>query len=84
MVAKSGAGNRGMTLGSENSKKAKPKGNLHELHYDILDDPKIKVESNWEEEVKYWTSKMCKKYVKMYHIGKFIHHQKIESSPMTW
>jgi len=46
MATEGGASSCGMTLGAKNSKKAKPKGNLHELHHDILDDPNIKVESN--------------------------------------
>ena len=62
--------NDGMTSGGEKKKVTKTKGVPHGLHYEILDDPNIKAESGWEEEVEYWTFKTCKKYVKMYHIDK--------------
>jgi len=60
-----------MTSGSISYKKSYKKGDTHGLHYEILDDPNIKAESNWEkEDAEYWSSKMCKQYVKMYHIDK--------------
>ena len=66
-----GQGGDGMTSAAEKSKRSKAKGAPHGLHYEILDDPNIKAESDWEkEEAEYWSSKMCKKYVKMYHIDK--------------
>ncbi len=61
----------GMTSGGDNQKKVHKKGGTHGLHHEILDDPNIKAESNWEkEDAEYWSSKMCKQYVKMYHIDK--------------
>lgn len=51
------------------SKRQKSKAIFHKLHFEILNDPNIKAKSNWKnKEVKYWTSKLCRKYVKMYHI----------------
>lgn len=71
MTGEGGAGSGGMTSGGSETKKGKRKGVPHELHYEILDDATIKAESGWEkEEEEYWNSKMCKKYVKMYHIDK--------------
>ena len=71
MAGEGGAGNGGVTSGGGSDKKPHPKGATHALHYDILDDPNIKAESNWEkEEAEYWTSRMCRKYIKMYHIDK--------------
>ena len=71
MTAEDGVGSDGMTLGAVQKKKNKARGGTHGLHYEILDDPNIKAESGWETETaEYWTSTMCKKYVKKYHIGK--------------
>jgi hypothetical protein len=59
---------------SENAgskKKVKQKGASHALRWDILDNDIIKAEQGWEAELQeFWTSKTCKIYVKMYHIGK--------------
>jgi hypothetical protein len=70
----SGQGDRnsdGRTPTSEGKKKGKVKGASHGLHLDILMNPTIKAESGWEEEeAEYWTSKMGRRYVKMYHIDK--------------
>ena len=69
MTGERGAYSDAMTSRDENKKRTKVKGRTHGLHFQILDDPNIKAESNWEKEkAEYWTSKMCKKYVKMYHI----------------
>jgi len=59
-------------VGSGGSKtRNKQKGAAHALHWEILDNQEIKAEDGWESEVDdYWTFKTCKKYVKMYHIGK--------------
>jgi len=63
-------GHRG-TEDSDTKKKSKPKGQNHGVHYEILEDPNIIAEPGWEKEKKEnWTAKECKKYVKMYHIGK--------------
>ena len=71
MTVGDGVGSDGMTSGAAQKKKNKARGSTHGLHYEILDDPNIKAESGWETETaEYWTSTMCKKYVKMYHIGK--------------
>ena len=49
----------------------KQKDVSHALRWDILDSENIKAEEGWEVEVEeWWTSKTCKKYVKMYHIDK--------------
>jgi len=55
----------------EKEKKPKRKGKPHPLNWEVLDNPDIKAEQGWEdEEQEYWTSQDCKKFVKMYHIGK--------------
>ncbi len=52
-------------------KKSKPKGVGHEMRTDILVNDNIKVELGWEEvNTEYWDSKLFKKYVNMYHIGR--------------
>ena len=59
-------------LGSAGPKRRiKKKGARHSLGWEILDNENIKAEDGWEaQRENYWTSKICKKYVKMYHIGK--------------
>lgn len=64
-------GNTELVLYQTPKKRAKPKGAKHELKWEILENESIKGESGWEfEREEYWTSMTCKKYVKMYHIGK--------------
>ncbi len=71
MSAKGDRNSDGRTPASEAKKKGKAKGTSHGLHLDILTDPTIKAEKGWEkEEAEYWTSKMCRQYIKMYHIDK--------------
>ena len=59
-------------IGNEGSKKRfKQKGASHALQWEILDNENVKAEDAWEAETEeFWTSKTCKKYVKMYHIDK--------------
>ena len=71
MATDNGAGTDGMNSGGDQKKRNKVKGTTHGLHYEILDDPNIIAESGWENvDADYWTSKLCKQYVKMYHINK--------------
>ena len=49
----------------------KTKGVPHNFCWEILDNPNIKAEKNWEtEDAEYWTFKTCRQYIKMYHIDK--------------
>ena len=60
-------------VGTDESKKTriKQKGAFHALHWEILDNEDMKADEGWEAKTKeFWTSKTCKKYVKMYHIDK--------------
>ena len=53
------------------NKKSKPRGLGHELRLDVLMNSNIKAEHGWEEvSTPYWSFRTCKRYVKMYHIGK--------------
>ena len=62
----------GSDIGASGLKKRmKQKGVAHDLHWEILDNASIQAEEGWDAETHdYWTSKTCKKYVKMYHIDK--------------
>ena len=60
------------------NKKDKPKGAPHELRWDVLENEDIKAERGWELVKGLWTSNICKKYVKMYHIGKLWPREELE------
>jgi len=71
MIGQGATSSNKMTLRGEPKKRTKAKEATHGLHSNILNDSNIKAKSNWEkEEVEYWTFKMYKQYVKMYHIDR--------------
>ena len=68
MAAEGSASTGGTKIDDDHKKRFKSKGNPHGLHYEILNDPNIIAESGWEDEdEEFWSYKLCKKYVKMYH-----------------
>ena len=70
----------GVTGKGIQTKRIKQKGAAHALHWEILDNVEVQAEDDWEAEAEEcWTSKTCKKYVKMYHIDKLWPRQCHES-----
>ena len=71
MAAEGGASTDGINSAADRKTKLKVKGAAHGLHYEILDDPNIVAESDWEDEAaEYSSGRLCRQYVKMYHIDK--------------
>jgi hypothetical protein len=64
-------GEQGSPVAGDSTKRRKPKGAHHAFDWEALEDPNMRAEKGWEDEKdEYWSSKMCKKYVKMCHIDK--------------
>jgi hypothetical protein len=64
-------GEQGSLVAGDSIKRHKPKGAHHAFDWEALEDPNVHAEKGWEnEKEEYWSSKMCKKYVKMCHIDK--------------
>jgi hypothetical protein len=64
-------GEQGSPAAGDSTKRRKPKGAHHAFHWEALEDPNVRAENGWKDEKEeYWSSKMCKKYVKMCHIDK--------------
>ena len=64
-------GEQGSLAVGDSTKRHKPKGAHHAFNWEALEDPNACAEKGWKnEKEEYWSSKMCKKYVKMYHIDK--------------
>jgi hypothetical protein len=65
------AGKQGSLVVGDSTKRYKPKGTNHAFNWKALEDPNVRAENCWENEKdEYWSSKMCKKYVKMCQIDK--------------
>jgi hypothetical protein len=64
-------GDQGSPVARDSTKRHKPKGAHHAFDWEALEDPNLRAEKGWEnEKEEYWSSKTCKKYVKMCHIDK--------------
>jgi hypothetical protein len=62
---------QGSPIAGNFTKRYKPKGTHHAFDWEALEDPNVHVEKGWEnEKEECWSSKTCKKYVKMCHINK--------------
>jgi hypothetical protein len=62
---------QGYPVVGNSTKRYKPKGAYHAFDWEALEDPNICAEKGWKnEKEEYWSSKTCKKYVKMCHIDK--------------
>ena len=61
----------GSPIARDSTKRYKPKDAHHAFDWKALEDPNVRAKKGWEnEEEEYWSSKTCKKYVKMCHIDK--------------
>lgn len=61
----------GSLVAGDSTKRHKPKGAHHAFDWEALEDPNVRAEKGWEnEQEEYWSSKTCRKYVKMCHIDK--------------
>jgi hypothetical protein len=64
-------GEQGSPVAGDSTKRHKPKGAHHAFDWEALEDPNMRAEKDWEnEKEEYWSSKTCKKYMKMCHIDK--------------
>ena len=64
-------GEQGSLVVGDCTKRHKPKDVHHAFDWKALEDPNVCAKKGWEnEKEEYWSSKMCKKYVKMCHIDK--------------
>jgi hypothetical protein len=62
---------QGSPVTGDSTKRHKPKGAHHAFDWEALEDPNVCAEKGWKnEKEEYWSSKTCKKYVKMCHIDK--------------
>jgi hypothetical protein len=64
-------GEQGSLVAGDSTKKYKPKGAHHAFDWEALEDPNVCAENGWKnKKEEYWSSKTCKKYVKMFDIDK--------------
>jgi hypothetical protein len=64
-------GEQGSLIAGDSTKRHKPKDARHAFDWEALEDPNVRAEKGWEnEKEEYWSSKTCKKYMKMCHIDK--------------
>jgi hypothetical protein len=64
-------GKQGSLDGGGSNKRHKEKNAHHAFEWKMLDNPNVPAEMDWKDvKEEFWSSKMCKRYVKMYHVDK--------------
>ena len=77
----------GSPVAGDYTKRHKPEGAYHAFDWEALEDPNVHIEKGWKnEQEEYWSSKMCRKYMKMCHIDKLWpkQHHVVNSKNFTY